>query len=67
MVFSILTCYYFWLENEKKLSLREPGKSQAERAVLGELCQAAQSGWVSRFEGACPSWCPLLGLIPEHI
>lgn len=35
---------------EELPSLREPGESQAERAVPAELCQAAQSGWMSDFE-----------------
>lgn len=55
MTISILTCYYLWLEEENRReelpSLREPGKSQAERAVLAELCHhTAQSGWMSGFE-----------------
>lgn len=31
-------------------SLREPGKSRAERAVLAEMCHAAWSGWMSGSE-----------------
>lgn len=53
MIISIVTCYYIWLGEKKAwgaASLREPGKSWAERDVLAEMCQAAQSAWTPGFE-----------------
>lgn len=53
MIILIVTCYYIWLGEKKgwgAASLREPGKSQAERAVLAEMCHTARSDWTSGFE-----------------
>lgn len=54
--YDCLDCYlllHFVLGNRKvwgAASLREAGKGPSERAVLAEVCQAAESSWTSGYE-----------------